>query len=84
MCSHCDTGVLIMTDIHHPSHLLPKADDPQANPAWTTIIGALIALALVLGAAHFTDQSAGDARQGESVEKSSVKFDGRGKWTGYM
>lgn len=84
MCSHCDTGVLIMTDIHHPSHLLLKADDLQANPAWTAIIGALIALALVLGAAHFSDPNAGDARQVESTEKSNVKLDGRGKWIGYM
>lgn len=73
-----------MTDFHHPSHLLPKADDLQANPAWTTIIGALIVLALVLGAAHFADPNAVDVRQVESVEKSSVKLDGRGKWTGFM
>lgn len=84
MCSHCDTGVLIMTDIHHPSHLLLKADDPQANPAWTTIIGALIALLLVIGAGHLTDQNAGDTSQVQSTEKGAVKLDGRGKWIGYM
>lgn len=73
-----------MTDIHHPSYLLPKADDAQANPAWTTIIGALIAILLVLGAAHLTEQNAGDASQVQGTEDGKAKLDGRGKWVGYM
>lgn len=73
-----------MTDIHHPSHLLMRADDPQANPTWTAIIGAAIAILLVLGAAHFVDHTAGDPRQSLSTEDGNVKLDGRGKWTGYM
>ena len=85
MCSRCDNGVLIMTDIHHhPSYLLPKADDTQTNPAWTTIIGALIAILLVLGAAHLSDQTAGDASQVQSTGEGKAELDGRGKWTGYM
>ena len=73
-----------MTDIHHPSHLLPKTDDPQANTAWTTIIGAVIAILLVLGAAHLTEQNTGDASQVQGIEQGNAKLDGRGKWTGYM
>lgn len=73
-----------MTDIHHPSHVLMRVDDPQANPAWTTISGAAIAILLVLGAAHFVDHSAGDPRQSLNSVEGSVKLDGRGKWTGYM
>jgi hypothetical protein len=84
MGSHCDTGVLIMTDIHHSSHLLRQAEDTQANPAWTTIIGAVIAVLLVLGAAQLTSQNAGDASQVQSTDKGAVKLDGRGKWIGYM
>lgn len=73
-----------MTDIHHPSHLLMRADDPQANPTWTTIIGALIAILLVLGAAHLGEQATGDAGQIQSSEDGKPRLDGRGKWTGYM
>lgn len=73
-----------MTDIHHPSYLLPDADDTQTNPAWTTIIGALIAIVLVLGAAHLGEQATGDAGQIQSTEDGKAKLDGRGKWIGYM
>ena len=73
-----------MTDIHHPSHLLLRQDDPQANPAWTTMIGALIAILLVIGAAHLIEPEAGDTSRVQSSENGGVKLDGRGKWTGYM
>lgn len=73
-----------MTDIHHPSHLLLKHDDPQANPTWTTIIGALIAIMLVLGAAHLIEPKAGDTTRVQGTEQGSAELDGRGKWTGYM
>ncbi|WP_337660060.1 hypothetical protein [Anderseniella sp. Alg231-50] len=73
-----------MTDIHHPSHLLLRQDDPQANPAWTTMIGALIAILLVIGAAHLIEPQAGDASRVQGSETGDVKLDGRGKWTGYM
>ena len=73
-----------MTDIHHPSHVLMREDDPQANPTWTTIIGAVIAIMLVIGAAHFVDHSVSDPGQSLDAELGDVKPDGRGKWTGYM
>ncbi len=73
-----------MTDIYHPSQVLLPADDPQANPTWTTIIGAVIAIMLVTGAAHFADHTVGDPRLSLNSEQADVKPDGRGKWTGYM
>ena len=74
----------MITDIHHPSYLLPDASDTQTNPAWTTIIGALIAILLVLGAAHLGEQASGDANQVQSTGGDKAELDGRGKWTGYM
>jgi hypothetical protein len=73
-----------MTDIHHPSYLLRDANDTQTSPAWTTIIGALIAILLVLGAAHLGEQATGDANQVQGTEDGKAKLDGRGKWIGYM
>ncbi|MEM7635069.1 MAG: hypothetical protein AAF299_10950 [Pseudomonadota bacterium] len=73
-----------MTDIHHPSHLLLRHDDPQANPTWTTIIGALIAILLVLAAAHLIEPNAGDSSRVQGIENGDTRLDGRGKWTGYM
>ncbi|MEO1160832.1 MAG: hypothetical protein AAFW74_10335, partial [Pseudomonadota bacterium] len=66
------------------SCLSSRWDDPQANPAWTTMIGALIAILLVIGAAHLIEPEASDISRVQDAENGDVKLDGRGKWTGYM
>jgi len=73
-----------MTDTYPTAQLLPGMDRGRVGSNRATSIIAVLALVLALGVPHLTSDNTGGTAQVQNSETSTVKLDGRGKWTGYM
>jgi len=73
-----------MTDIHHSSDLFSVAGEARTGANWGTILAGALAVLIMVGATHLTNQESGGDSQVHNAEKGKVNLDGRGKWIGYM